>query len=351
MCRPHCAPPCASPHYCPAPSPGRGSGGMCWGAARAAGRLRPRKALRTAPADGTARVGPDGSPTECKANGPAHTGLGTQAPPPPPEGSITVGGGGGPGTQKCVYQNWPNQIFPTVNSGLSHEDPFGGGGRGGGGIRRGGRGRGRGRGSLGVYQKCVFHKWPHQIFPKANFAFSHEGPFGVRGRGLGGGRLARGHGVGLLAFGGACWPLTTAHPDPLFWLCQRSPWRVVWGEGGVRGGTPPPCPPAVYGHSTTSLGPVPSIHPPGGGGHLAHDALADHSVNPRRELAHCPPRGRGCCRCRGRVVQDVAERLAAQHHDDPNRQPFVRRGPDSGRLPAQKKERPGRGTNAGEHVR
>ena len=29
------------------------------------------------------------------------------------------------------------------------------------------------------------------------------------------GRLARGHGVGLFAFGGAYWPLATAHSDPL----------------------------------------------------------------------------------------------------------------------------------------
>ena len=33
---------------------------------------------------------------------------------------------------------------------------------------------------------------------------------------VGGGGLARGHGVGLLAFGGAYWPLATAHPDPLW---------------------------------------------------------------------------------------------------------------------------------------
>ena len=36
-----------------------------------------------------------------------------------------------------------------------------------------------------------------------------------RGGGVLGG-LVRGHGVGLLAFGGAYWPLTTAHSDPLW---------------------------------------------------------------------------------------------------------------------------------------
>ena len=30
----------------------------------------------------------------------------------------------------------------------------------------------------------------------------------------GGGRLARGHGFGLFAVGGAYWPLATAHSDP-----------------------------------------------------------------------------------------------------------------------------------------
>ena len=32
----------------------------------------------------------------------------------------------------------------------------------------------------------------------------------------GGGVLAQGHGVGLFAFGGACWPLAAAHCDPLW---------------------------------------------------------------------------------------------------------------------------------------
>ena len=31
-----------------------------------------------------------------------------------------------------------------------------------------------------------------------------------------GGSLARGHGAGLFAFGGAHWPLATAHSDPLW---------------------------------------------------------------------------------------------------------------------------------------
>ena len=41
-----------------------------------------------------------------------------------------------------------------------------------------------------------------------------------------GGGVARGHGAGVFAFGGAYWPLATAHSDPLwvrtcFSLCQR----------------------------------------------------------------------------------------------------------------------------------
>ena len=36
-------------------------------------------------------------------------------PPPPPQGCIRREEGGGSGTQKFVYQKWPNQISPTVN--------------------------------------------------------------------------------------------------------------------------------------------------------------------------------------------------------------------------------------------
>ena len=42
-------------------------------------------------------------------------------------------GGGGSGTQKFVYQKWPNQIFPIVNFGFSYNGHFGLGGGGGGG--------------------------------------------------------------------------------------------------------------------------------------------------------------------------------------------------------------------------
>ena len=42
--------------------------------------------------------------------------------------------GGGSGTQNFVYQKWPNQLFPTVNFGFSHEGPFGLGGGGGRGV-------------------------------------------------------------------------------------------------------------------------------------------------------------------------------------------------------------------------
>ena len=43
------------------------------------------------------------------------------------------GGMGGSGTQECVYQNWPDQIFPMVNFVFSRDGPFGlegGGSRG-----------------------------------------------------------------------------------------------------------------------------------------------------------------------------------------------------------------------------
>ena len=34
-------------------------------------------------------------------------------------------GGGGSGTQKFVYQKWPDQIFPMVNFVVSHDGHFG----------------------------------------------------------------------------------------------------------------------------------------------------------------------------------------------------------------------------------
>ena len=39
---------------------------------------------------------------------------------------------GGFGTQKFVYQKWPGKIFPTANFIVSHDGHFGLGGRGGG---------------------------------------------------------------------------------------------------------------------------------------------------------------------------------------------------------------------------
>ena len=49
----------------------------------------------------------------------------------PVEGSIRRGGGGGgAGTQKCVYRQLPDQIFPTVNFVFSRDDHFGLGGGG-----------------------------------------------------------------------------------------------------------------------------------------------------------------------------------------------------------------------------
>ena len=46
------------------------------------------------------------------------------------QGSFRRGEGGGFGTQKCVYQKWPNRIFPIVNFVFSHDGHFGLGGRG-----------------------------------------------------------------------------------------------------------------------------------------------------------------------------------------------------------------------------
>ena len=46
------------------------------------------------------------------------------------------------------------------------------------GVLEGGGGRGRGLGT----QKFVYQKWPDQIFPIRNFVCSHDGHFGLRGR-------------------------------------------------------------------------------------------------------------------------------------------------------------------------
>ena len=61
--------------------------------------------------------------------------------PPPSSARLGVGeggcsgwgagwGGGGPGTQKFVYPQWPNQIFPIVNFIIPHDGHFGRGGGG-----------------------------------------------------------------------------------------------------------------------------------------------------------------------------------------------------------------------------
>ena len=47
-------------------------------------------------------------------------------------GKYEKGGGGGSGTQKFVYQKWPDQNFPIVNFRFSHDGHFGLGGGGGG---------------------------------------------------------------------------------------------------------------------------------------------------------------------------------------------------------------------------
>ena len=43
-----------------------------------------------------------------------------------------------------------------------------------------------GRGRSGT-QKFVYQKWPDQIFPIVNFVFSRDGHFGLEGGGSGGG--------------------------------------------------------------------------------------------------------------------------------------------------------------------
>ena len=51
---------------------------------------------------------------------------------------LTGGGeGGGSGTQKFVYQKWPDKIFPVANFVFPHNGHFGLGG-GGEGVQRGG---------------------------------------------------------------------------------------------------------------------------------------------------------------------------------------------------------------------
>ena len=71
-----------------------------------------------------------------------------------------------------------------------------------------------------------------------------QGHFWGTGLGATGGWVARGHGVGLFAFGGAYWPIATAHSDPL---------RVRTCFGSINRAAPPPPPPVrVRGgvHST-----------------------------------------------------------------------------------------------------
>ena len=57
---------------------------------------------------------------------------------PPPPGLKERGGGGASGTQKFVYQKWPDQIFPMVNFCFFPQGSLplvgGGGSRGGGGL-------------------------------------------------------------------------------------------------------------------------------------------------------------------------------------------------------------------------
>ena len=63
----------------------------------------------------------------------SHPGFGGSIGAPPQGRLLSVGGGGGGGgfgTQKFVYQKWPDQIFPIVNFIFSHDGPFGRGGVG-----------------------------------------------------------------------------------------------------------------------------------------------------------------------------------------------------------------------------
>ena len=63
----------------------------------------------------------------------------------------------------------------------------------------------------------MYQKWPGKIFPFVKFVLSQDGSWGAEGDlgGMGGG-LAQGLGIRLFAFGGAYWPLATAHSDPLW---------------------------------------------------------------------------------------------------------------------------------------
>ena len=84
------------------------------------------------------------------------------------------GEGGGSGTQKFVYQKWPNKFFPLVNFAFSHAGHFGL--EGGGGVQGvppprhtvyghwntslGGGGGGAIKAEAGAAQHVLFPLWP-----------------------------------------------------------------------------------------------------------------------------------------------------------------------------------------------
>ena len=94
-------------------------------------------------------------------------------------------------------------------------------------------------------QKFVYQKWPDKIFPILNFVFSHDGHFGLEGGGgvLGGGGWHKALVVGSVSLRGAYWPLafqpsamTSRHP----YYCghphcrgQCGCPRQCWEGGGV----------------------------------------------------------------------------------------------------------------------
>ena len=137
-------------------------------------------------------------------------------------GVLERGGGGGSGTQKLVYQKWPDQISPFVDFVSSHGGPFGlqgGGGPGDGGLT-----------------PCVTFR---RVFaPLRGPGQSPVRPFACC--------------VGSLRSVGRCGRCSC-------WCRFRvrgAQWLVCWGCAGCSGAVCSqltPSPPAVYGHSKTAL--------------------------------------------------------------------------------------------------
>ena len=151
-------------------------------------------------------------------------------------------GGGGSGTQKCVYQKWPDQLFPIVNCVFPHDGHFGLGG--GGGIQGGGAG--------GSSYACSHVSLAPGGRPRCARQSTRRAP-GTRRGTASTARCARG---GLTAEerrgGGGAWRgvwdpkvcvpkmARSALPDCKLRVFPR--WSL-WsgGGGGAQGGDPPPC--------------------------------------------------------------------------------------------------------------